>query len=70
MYAKRSTRNREYVPVILGCVSLVAVMQSTDLRQCRDRADFGRLNRAWFRRVFLQQSDTITKKPTRIGEQP
>ena len=32
MQAEQSTRNREYVPIISGCLSLVAVMQSTDLR--------------------------------------
>jgi hypothetical protein len=32
MQAEWSTRNREYLPVISGCSSFVAVMQSTDLR--------------------------------------
>ena len=32
VFGPHATRNREYVPVISGCSSLVAVMQSTDLR--------------------------------------
>ena len=54
MRAERSTRNREYPTAISGCLSLVAVVQSTHLANCNDRPDFGPLNQARLRRVFFQ----------------